>query len=134
MSVYMRGSLRLRLAALSNWTGDMTSRLFRTGSLAALALAVALAACQRQQAAAPGARASDPAVATVGAQSILASDVRRAAVAQGLIGRDDPLPASSEPFRQMVDEVVDEKLLAAEAVRRKLDKDPQLQRRLEAAR
>jgi peptidyl-prolyl cis-trans isomerase C len=37
-------------------------------------------------------------------------------------------------FRQMMDEVVDQKLLAAEAVRRKLDKDPTAQRRLAAAR
>jgi peptidyl-prolyl cis-trans isomerase C len=58
----------------------------------------------------------------------------RVAVALGLMGPGEPLDATSELFSQMMDEVVDQKLLAAEAARRKLDKDPRAQRRLAAAR
>ena len=60
--------------------------------------------------------------------------MRREAVAQGLIGEDDPLDASSELFRRVMDEVVDQKLLAAEAERRGLDSSPAAQRRLQAVR
>jgi peptidyl-prolyl cis-trans isomerase C len=55
-------------------------------------------------------------------------------VAQGLIGAGEPLDTSSDLFQRMLDEVVDQKLLAAEAQKRKLDKDAVGQRRLAAAR
>jgi peptidyl-prolyl cis-trans isomerase C len=60
--------------------------------------------------------------------------VKREAVAQALIGEGEPLDVSSDLFRRVLDEVVDQKLLAAEALKRKLDKDPVAQRRLAAAR
>lgn len=63
-----------------------------------------------------------------------ASDVKREAVAQGLIGEGEPLDLSSDLFRQVLDEVEDQKLLAAEAIKRKIDHDPAAQRRLAAAR
>ncbi|HET6971769.1 MAG TPA: peptidyl-prolyl cis-trans isomerase, partial [Phenylobacterium sp.] len=75
----------------------------------------------------------DVAVARVNGKPVWASDVKREAVAQGLIGEGEPLDQSSDMFRQMMDEVVDQKLLAAEAARRRLDKDPMAQRRLAAA-
>ena len=65
---------------------------------------------------------------------VWASDVKREAVAQGLIGEGEPLEVSSDLFRQVLDEVEDQKLLAAEAIKRKIDKDPDAQRRLAAAR
>ena len=76
----------------------------------------------------------DRAVAKVDGQTVWSSDVKREAVAQGLIGEGEPLDVSSDLFRRVLDEVVDQRLLAGEAVRRKLDKDPVAQRRLAAAR
>ncbi|MGI8841460.1 MAG: peptidylprolyl isomerase [Caulobacteraceae bacterium] len=76
----------------------------------------------------------DKAVARVNGEMVWTSDVKREAVAQGLIGPGEPLDASSQSFRQVLDEVVDQKLLAAEALRRGLEKDPLAERRLAAAR
>ncbi|WP_309643411.1 peptidyl-prolyl cis-trans isomerase, partial [Phenylobacterium sp.] len=67
-------------------------------------------------------------------KTVWTSDVKREAVAQGLIGEGEPLDASSDLFRRVLDEVVDQKLLASEALKRKLDKDPIAQKRLAAAR
>src|SRR5204862_118637 len=76
----------------------------------------------------------DVAAARVDGKTVWVSDVKREAVAQGLIGEGEPLDTGSDVFRQMLDEVVDQRLLAAEAVKRRLDKDPQAQKRLTAAR
>jgi peptidyl-prolyl cis-trans isomerase C len=76
----------------------------------------------------------DRAVAKVNGQVIWASDVKREAVAEGSLGPGDPLDVSSDLFRQVLDEVVDTKVLAAEALARRLDKDPIGQRKLAAAR
>ncbi|HYD45481.1 MAG TPA: peptidylprolyl isomerase, partial [Phenylobacterium sp.] len=95
---------------------------------------VGLAACGDNERAEKPPEAGDVAVATVDGKTVWASDVKREAVAQGLIGQGEPLDASSEQFRQVLDQVIDQKLLAAEAVRRKLDRDPVAQRRLAAAR
>jgi peptidyl-prolyl cis-trans isomerase C len=101
-------------------------------SLAALCLVAA--ACGKKPAAQTPPQPGDQAVARVNGQVVWASDVKREAVAEGLIGPGDPLDVSSDLFRQVLDEVVDTKVLAAEAVARKLDKDPLAQRRLAAAR
>ena len=79
-------------------------------------------------------RPDDRAVARVQDQTIWASDVKREAVAQGLIGEDEPLDVTSDLFRRVLDEVIDQKLLAAEAERRGLDNAALAQRRLEATR
>lgn len=76
----------------------------------------------------------DQAVATVQDETIWASDVKREAVAQGLIGEGEALDATSDLFRRVLDEVIDQKLLAGEAERRRLDSSPLAQRRLEATR
>lgn len=78
--------------------------------------------------------ADDRAVARVQDQTVWASDVKREAVAQGLIGEAEPLDANSDLFRRVLDEVIDRKLLAAEAERRGLDDAALVQRRLEATR
>ncbi|MBL8774044.1 MAG: peptidyl-prolyl cis-trans isomerase [Phenylobacterium sp.] len=105
----------------------------RTTGIAAL-LALSLAACGRDGGETTPPERGDRAVARVDGKTVWVSDVKREAVAQGLIGEGEPLDPSSDLFRQMTDEVIDQKLLAAEAVRRKLDKDPVAQRRLAAAR
>lgn len=76
----------------------------------------------------------DRAVARVQDQTIWASDVKREAVAQGLIGEGEPLDVTSGLFRRVLDEVIDQKLLAHEAERRGLDNSPLAQRRLQATR
>ena len=106
------------------------------GSACALALACAalLASCGQKTVLERAPEPGDKAVATVNGQTVWASDVKREAVSQGLIGEGEPLDVSSDSFRQMLDEVVDEKLLAAQATKQKLDKDPMAQRRFAAAR
>lgn len=100
----------------------------------AVALALLVAACGQNKVAERPPEPGDTAVARVNGQVIWASDVKREAVAQGLISEGEPLDISSEVFRQRLDEVIDQKLLAAEATKRKIDKDPVAQRRLAAAR
>jgi peptidyl-prolyl cis-trans isomerase C len=51
-----------------------------------------------------------------------------------VIGEGEPLEPTSELFKRMLDEVVDQKLLAAEAGRRKVEADPAVRRRLAADR
>ena len=95
---------------------------------------LALGACTHKAAADRPPQPGDKAVARIDGAAVWTSDVKREAVAQGLIGPGEPLDTASERFRQVLDEVVDQKLLAAEAVRRGLQKDPAAQRRLAAAR
>ena len=59
-------------------------------------------------------------MAKVQSETIWASDVKREAVAQGLIGEGEPLDVTSDLFRRVMDEVIDQKLLAKEAERRRL--------------
>jgi peptidyl-prolyl cis-trans isomerase C len=117
------------------------SRASRAAFLAGLALAVVmsvgvlgLAGCGRGGEAEHAPERGDRAVAKVDGQAVWSSDVKREAVSQGLIGEGEPLEVSSDLFRRVLDEVVDQRLLASEAVKRKLDKDPVAQRRLTAAR
>ncbi|AYG94852.1 peptidylprolyl isomerase [Brevundimonas naejangsanensis] len=101
--------------------------------VAAAGLTLGVAACGRgADDTAP--EKHDRVVARVHDRSVWASDVRREAVAQGLIGEGEPLDVSSELFRRVLDEVVDQKLLAREAERRGLDSSPAAQRRLQAVR
>jgi peptidyl-prolyl cis-trans isomerase C len=98
-----------------------------------LAFAAALCAC------APSGdsgkvQAGDVAVAKIDGKPVWKSDVAREAVAQGLIGEGETLDTGSELFQRVLDEVIDQKLLAAEASHRGLDKSPAAQRRLAAAR
>jgi peptidyl-prolyl cis-trans isomerase C len=107
------------------------------GKGCALALAGAIllvAACSRAPSAQHPPEPGDQAVAKVNNQLIWASDVKREAVAEGQIGPGDPLDPSSDLFRQVLDEVIDTKVLAGEALTRHLDKEPAAQRRLAAAR
>ena len=100
----------------------------------ACTLALALAACDRQQSSSTRPEPGDRPAARVAGDTIWVSDVRRQAVAQGLIGEGEPLDASSDLFRRTLDQVVDQKLLAKEAQRLRLQRDPVAQRRLLQAR
>jgi peptidyl-prolyl cis-trans isomerase C len=109
---------------------------FRPALLAALVLAAALAlsGCGKGGRIERAPQRNDQPVARVNGGTVWASDVRREAVAQGLIGQKDTLEVSSVMFHRVLDEVIDQRLLASEALRRRLDKDPVAQRRLAAAR
>jgi len=111
----------------------MAAKPLRTAGLV-LALGAALAACGRGGDGDQPPERGDVAVAGVDGRAVWTSDVKREAVAQGLIGEGEPLDPSSELFRRVLEEVIDQKLLAAEALKRKLDENPVAQRRLEAAR
>ncbi|WP_254607478.1 peptidylprolyl isomerase [Brevundimonas vesicularis] len=100
---------------------------------AVLTAALSTAACSRGGDKRPPEQ-GEQAVATVQDETIWASDVKREAVAQGLIGEDEALDTTSDLFRRVLDEVIDQKLLAGEAQRRRLDSSPLAQRRLEATR
>jgi len=93
-----------------------------------------LSACGRGPGADRPPEPGDRAVATVQDQTIWASDVKREAVAQGLVGEGEPLDVTSDLFRRVLDEVIDQKLLAKEAERRGLDNSALAQRRLAATR
>jgi len=106
----------------------------RGGILVAAFCLALLAACSQpggdNRAPEPG----DTAVAKINDQTIWASDVKREAVAQGLIGEGEPLDISSDLFHRVLDEVIDQKLLSTEAVKRRIENDPLAKRRLAAAR
>lgn len=99
-----------------------------------LAAVLVLAACGRGGGSDRAPEPGDRAVAEVQGQTIWASDVKREAVAQGLVGEGEPLDVTSDLFRRVLDEVIDQKLLAREAERRGLDNSALAQRRLEATR
>ena len=98
----------------------------------ALALCLGLAACGKPGGAG-GVEPGDRVVARVGGEVVYASDVKRQALAEGVINEGDTLDPASSQFHATLDEVIDQKLLAREAVRLRLDKDPKTARRLLAA-
>jgi len=100
----------------------------------AAACALLLAACGQAAGDRKPPEPGDKAVATVNDQTVWASDVKREAVAQGLIGDGDPLDVGSESFHRVLDQVIDQKLLAGEATKKNLQNDPVARRRITAAR
>ena len=107
----------------------MTRKL---GICAALLItaALTLAACNNKRPLERPPEAGDIAAARVGDKTIWVSDVKREAVAQGLIGDGEPLDASSHLFHQVLESVIDQKLLAAEARKRGLGNDAASRHRL----
>ena len=125
----MRGAKEDAMAGIASLTAGKAQRA------AALACAGALlAACGGPRSAQRPPEPGDQLVARVEEQPVWASDVKREAVAEGLIEPGDPLDVSSDLFHQVLDEVIDTRVLAGEALKRHLDKDPLAQRRLAAAR
>jgi peptidyl-prolyl cis-trans isomerase C len=101
---------------------------------ALLAVVLTVSACGRGGGSDRPPEPGDRAVAKVQDETIWASDVKREAVAQGLVGEGEPLDVTSDLFRRVLDEVIDQKLLAREAERRGLDNSALAQRRLAATR
>lgn len=80
------------------------------------------------------ARANDALAAEVDGSPIYFSDVRREAIALGQIEADEDLSVDSVIFTQVLEELIDQRLLALEAIRRDLHRDEEARRRLATAR
>lgn len=112
--------------------------LILTGQLPALAAAAALvllAGCgqtERQQA--EIGEIDQTVAAYVNGEPVFDGDVELEAVASGRISAGEEFNRDDEAFRVVLDQLVDQKLMAQEARRRDLDRDPAGQRRLEMAR
>lgn len=109
------------------------TRSFGLRLIAALALVAAIGACQKEKRVEGPPEPGDTAVATVDGETVWVSDVKRYAVDAALIGDGEPLDISSQLFREALDSVIDDKLLAAEARREGLDQSAVARRRLQAA-
>lgn len=72
--------------------------------------------------------------AVVNGEPIFISDVELEAVAQGRIEAGEPFGPDHTEYQLVLEQLIDQRLLAQEAVRRGLDRTPQAQRRLETAR
>ncbi|MEM6534544.1 MAG: peptidylprolyl isomerase [Pseudomonadota bacterium] len=106
-------------------------------ALAALGLTVlsGLGACNEQSRTFYGERQIDGATAAlVNGEPIYVSDVEIEATAQGKIEPGDAFTAEHPAFQIVLDQLIDQRLLAQEATRRGLDLDPAARRRLEAGR
>ncbi len=104
---------------------------------AALMAALALSACGGETT--PAERegiSTDPSAeaATVNGQTIYVSDVELEARMKGLIRDNERLEPESAEFNEILDQLIEIKLLAMEALSRGLDEDPEAQHRLQTAR
>lgn len=71
--------------------------------------------------------------ATVNGEEIYTADVELEAVARGLVVSGAALKPGDDAYKQVLDQLIDQKLMAQEAKRRGLEKEPAAQRRLEMA-
>lgn len=114
-----------------------TRPLIFTDPLAALAVLTLLAgtaACEKTQTQETAIAAPDETVAAyVNGEPVFTGDVELEAVARGLINAGQAFGPADDEFRLVLDQLVDQKLMAQEARRRSLDRDPAGQRRLEMA-
>lgn len=72
--------------------------------------------------------------AMVNGEPVFTSDIEVEAVARGLVLSGAALRPGDEAYRKVLDELIDEKLMAQEALRLRLDREPAGRRRLERAR
>lgn len=109
------------------------SALFLCGSVA---LPGALAGCGGEDAPVPAAVSVDRSAeaATVNGQIIYVADVELEARMKGVIGDDETLEPSSVEFDEILEQLIEVKLLSMEAIARGLDEDPEARHRLETAR
>lgn len=72
--------------------------------------------------------------ATVNGEPIYTADVELEAVARGLVVSGAALKTEDDAYKLVLDQLIDQKLMAQEAGRRNLEEDPAARRRLEMAR
>ncbi len=82
----------------------------------------------------PLAGAEGQVAALVGGEPIYVYDIVREAVAQGVGGQGARLAPGEEAYDRVLNELIDQKLLAQAAAARRLDATPEARRRLETAR
>lgn len=112
------------------------SALISAGRLAALAgAALVLAACSEQAVREKaGGKVDQTVAAWVNGQPVFVSDVELEAVARGLITPGREFGPDDDEYTIVLDQLIDQKLMAIEAEKLGLDRDPAGQRRLEMAR
>jgi len=79
-------------------------------------------------------RLGDTEIASIDGTKIYLSDVERSAASQGLIEVGSPLTPGQPVFQKVLDELIDQRLLALDALRRSLDQEDETRRRLSVAR
>ena len=79
-------------------------------------------------------RLGDTVVAKIDGTTIYLSDVENTALAQNLISSDSVLTPSNPIFQRILDELIDQRLLALDALRQSLDQNDETRRRLARAR
>lgn len=106
------------------------------GIAAVLALALGgVSACGNQTTVSTASSAIESEVAArVNGEPIYASDIELEAVAQGLIDPGTEFSPRNPEYFQILEQLIDQRLLAQEALRRGLDQEPAAQRRLAAGR
>jgi peptidyl-prolyl cis-trans isomerase C len=103
---------------------------------AGLLATLGLGACGGPAAEEATAASADPSAvaAMVNGQAIYVSDVELEARVQGMIENEEKLEVDSAEFNEILDQLIDIKLLAIEAIGRGLDEEPESRHRLETAR
>lgn len=105
-----------------------------------LSLGLILGACQNNSDGSGGVEKVEKAqsgkveIAKVGDSSIFRSDVEGLAIEKGLLQAGETLAQTDPSFQQVVEELIDQRLLSQAALRRNLEKTPENKRRLAAAR
>lgn len=113
----------------------MQSTAMKSFIFAAIMAPFVLSACDQQQSTLSSARQVDAATAAlVNSEPIYISDVELEAAAQGKIEPGEAFGPEHPDFQQVLDELIDQRLLSQEALRRGLDQSTPARRRLEAAR
>lgn len=112
------------------------NRLVEVGTAALLAACLAVAGCMEARPGGEAAAAADASAvaALVNGQPIYVSDVINEAKVKGVIEEHGTIEVDSAEFDEILDGLIDIKLLAIEAVSRGLDEDPEARHRLETAR
>ena len=100
--------------------------------LAGLAV-LAAAACSPPPEEEVPVRVEGATAATVNGEKIYVSDVELEAVARGLVPAGQKIKAGDPDYDTVLSQLVDQKLMAQEALRRGLEKDPAAKRRLQMA-
>lgn len=109
----------------------------RDAASAAVLACLALSGCNGEEAPAEReASSSEPSAeaATVNGQIIYVSDVEMEARMKGVIREGETLEPESAEFNEILDQLIDIKLMAMEALERSLDEEPEARHRLTTAR
>lgn len=104
--------------------------------VAALFTVILLAGCDQLKvdSAPDSVRLDGETAALVNDQPLYVIDVELEAVAQGLIGQGEIFPQTHDQYQIILDQLIDQRLLAQEAIRRNLDLDDNARHRLAIAR